>query len=209
MNGTDTDFKINRDADGEGEFYPEGINDGREFTPFESRVYRYLKQHFSYNDRSERSGKLLAFTWSPSDNFNVYKKQTEQYFNVSPQLSGILKYATWYWIIPEFNLRQRIHYHGVIKIIDPIKWGKSTYHKLYREGMLRLKPIDNMIKWTCYCMKELEQNTKLVRGFYYGTELSPFVPRNPIRKELRHLTNKEKAKLSEYNRFIQLLISNK
>lgn len=174
MNGTEPERET--------EFYPEGINDGREFTRSESQLYRRIEQHFNHNNKSTKYKTLLAFTWSPSDATNKYVRHSEQYYNVSPQLSGILRASTDYFIIPEFNLRQKIHYHGIIGIKDYVKWSKSTYFSLYHKGMLRVKPIDNMMKWICYFIKDYTLNSALLGTRIWATEDNPHLPRNPINK---------------------------
>jgi len=63
-----------------------------------------------------------------------------------------------FMIVPEYTIEDaRLHYHGVFRLDDPIKWYKSVYKKLSGIGFVKVKPLiglKNHLSWLCYCYKD-------------------------------------------------------
>lgn len=62
-------------------------------------------------------------------------------------------------MIPEYSKTGRIHMHGVIKM-GTMANHSTLQRKLRREfGMIKVKPIDNTVKWRDYCFKDKQSNS--------------------------------------------------
>lgn len=62
-----------------------------------------------------------------------------------------------YLIYPELDKNDRLHYHGVVIIKDPIKWYRSCKRKLQDIGFCKfqkLKNITNQLQWQLYMSKD-------------------------------------------------------
>lgn len=89
-----------------------------------------------------------------------------------------------YMIVPEFTpLTSRLHYHGVVRIDDIVKWHKSTMSRLKALGFVKLDPIKdnkNHIRWLCYILKEWHLTCKILRIkrplMYTSVKLSSPIP---------------------------------
>lgn len=176
-------------------FHPD-INGGRRFTCREFLVYANLKHTVRDWCSAFPTREICAFTYSPSDKINPFKRNTEQYYNTAPQVDRMLRASTNFFIVPEYNKRQRIHFHGLVQIKDPIKFGKQTYHMLYNRGMLRIKAIDRYHKWISYCIKDYTDNCKIIdKRFIHGSNMEPYMPRPIV---LKPFTRVPKRALFEY-----------
>lgn len=77
------------------------------------------------------------------------------------KLFTLLSKSCYFVISPEFTMNGRIHYHGLLKIYDKIKWYKQTLPSLKYEGMVKVETIkyyqkcDDYIKKDVKMMKEI------------------------------------------------------
>lgn len=81
-----------------------------------------------------------------------------QFYETAPYLTKILERSTLFSLMPEWrHTTGDIHYHGILKIYDLVKWIKSTLPTLKSLGYLLLKPIKEGYKegWKEYYNKEL------------------------------------------------------
>lgn len=62
-----------------------------------------------------------------------------------------------YMLVPEYTFEDaRLHYHGVVRVDDPIKWFKSSRKALNKIGFIKTVPIQGKnahLGWLCYCYK--------------------------------------------------------
>lgn len=67
-------------------------------------------------------------------------------------------------LVPEFSKESRLHYHGVIRIDDCVKWHKESRHRLNKIGIVKLDPLKdnkNHVAWLCYIYKEWHITSKV------------------------------------------------
>lgn len=98
---------------------------------------------------------IFAITISPPYRFS---DPHALYFN------DLLKIRRWvnrfsdhYAIWPEFTENARLHYHGVIKLRDPIKFYKTKYKFDKLLGFVKidkLKTFKDHLRWLFYCQKD-------------------------------------------------------
>lgn len=96
---------------------------------------------------------IYAFTVT----YKAHRRLTAQgqFNDTIPYLTKLLNESTEFKLIPEWRMTTGdIHYHGILQIVDPIKWIKHTIRALKRLGFILIKPIDNLDKWTKYYTKE-------------------------------------------------------
>jgi len=88
-------------------------------------------------------------------------KPLSQFNETAPHLCKTLgRMGVLYVIFPEFRLLTGdIHYHGVLKVIDKVRYQKNRY-ELKRYGYTCFKFIDNIDKWISYITKDYEVNQK-------------------------------------------------
>lgn len=99
-----------------------------------------------------------AITISPPDRTNKYTRIEDIYrmdrYTLNKRMRTCSKY---FMLYPEVDLQGRLHYHGVIKINDPIKWYKSVLPYIKATlGFVLLKPLNttkDMLKWNIYSSK--------------------------------------------------------
>lgn len=101
----------------------------------------------------------MALTISPKDRTDKYNRlinifHQDRYF-LKRELRKCCKYFCLY---PELDKTGRLHYHGVIKIHDSVKWFKQIMPKLkYELGFIMIKELKSFkdnLKWLVYCQKE-------------------------------------------------------
>lgn len=75
-----------------------------------------------------------------------------------------------YILYPEFSDTSRLHFHGIIRFKDKIKFDKSIkYYIDFNIGYVCIKPLDkykDLLQWILYCKKG---------GFTY----EPIMPKKP------------------------------
>lgn len=97
-------------------------------------------------------------------------------------ITDILSDSCEFELYPEWrHSTGEIHYHGAIKIVDYIKWLKSTLPSLKRLGFNCIKKMDNPKKWYEYCNKELHIAKALILDITM-----------PIRKQVVRIKSKNK-----------------
>lgn len=72
------------------------------------------------------------------------------------------KCSSYYCLYPEFDDVSRLHYHGVIKIKDMVKWHHIKY-KVDKVGFAKLKKMKGHkehLRWLVYSMKNWPVNKK-------------------------------------------------
>lgn len=71
----------------------------------------------------------------------------------------------YYLIYPELDDSDRLHYHGIILVKDPIKWYRSVKRRLgYSMGFLKmslLKTFQDRLKWMLYMKKDWSINEEV------------------------------------------------
>lgn len=98
-----------------------------------------------------------AFTLSPPSSYYVtpYMLYEDKILKLHKLLS---KSCESFMIYPEYQqYTSRLHFHGVIKVKDIIKWHKSTRRHLSRMGFVHCKGLvthDDRLRWSIYMQKE-------------------------------------------------------
>lgn len=75
------------------------------------------------------------------------------------QISRALNKCSKHWcLVPEFDKKSRLHYHGVIRIDDMVKWHRSVFFTLTKGTGFTCVKAMNTIKdhmgWLCYMYKD-------------------------------------------------------
>lgn len=81
---------------------------------------------------------------------------------IDPVLRRIFKY---YYIIPEFSKKGRLHYHGIGTGYDHIKAFQTKY-KLDKIGLTKfdeLKTIKDKMRWILYIHKEMDTTMRVFK----------------------------------------------
>lgn len=93
-------------------------------------------------------------------------------------------FADHYVVCPEFDVKARLHYHGIVRITDYIKYRHIKYKMDKFLGfceLRKLKTVKDVLTWLYYCKKEQhltpDEDNVLVPFFY--------------EKRKRHFTIKE------------------
>lgn len=100
----------------------------------------------------------IAITISPPDRTGKYNRLEGIYRADKYDLNRKLRLCSKYFILyPETDLQGRLHYHGILKIDDHIKFYKKVLPYIKHSlGFVMLKPLknhkDNM-NWLIYSMK--------------------------------------------------------
>lgn len=104
----------------------------------------------------------------------------------APYLTKLLNRSTEFSLYCEFRHNTgALHWHGVIRIIDHIKWHKQTLPSLKSLGFICIKMIgkthdlnrrykDAMEGWINYCSKEIEIAKGLLGDFFPLTKVIEF-----------------------------------
>ncbi len=109
---------------------------------------------------------IVAITISPpyrfSDPYGLY------YSDILKIRRWINRFSDYYAIWPEFTTNARLHYHGVVRLVDPIKFYKTKYKFDKLVGYVQLDTFNTFadhLRWLCYCQKDfhLIQNNILQR----------------------------------------------
>lgn len=84
-----------------------------------------------------------------------------QFWETAPYLCKLLERSTDFVIVPEWRITNgSIHYHGVVKIKDTIKWLKQTLPRIKSMGFILIKPCDDKEgiseKWKQYYTKDID-----------------------------------------------------
>lgn len=167
-------------------YFPSHINKGRAFSEYERAVYDYIKQYYGDLNKNNGIKKLYAYTQTITPVYNACKRHINQYYNTSPDITGLLSQSTEFLIVPEFTAEQRIHYHGILGIRDNIKWGKSTYFSLQHRGHIALRKLRSIKNWATYLIKDIEENAEILGDMnIYLTER--VLPRPPRRETLNNI----------------------
>lgn len=100
---------------------------------------------------------MYALTISPPHRKDV--KYWEQYEVDSDVIRRYLNQVSDHYIMyPEIATEGRLHYHGTIKLKDPVKWYKSiraTLNSILGFTCLKkLKTLQDVIKWNYYASKD-------------------------------------------------------
>lgn len=107
----------------------------------------------------DMSSNVCSITISPKYELSDPKFLFESYKeSITKILNGFSKY---YILYPEFGMKNlaqpRLHFHGIIKIHDMVKFYKTihTLHKLVGFTKIdKIKDHNNHMKWLMYCQKE-------------------------------------------------------
>lgn len=130
---------------------------------------------------------LYALTISPP-----YRKARAEFLLKSDifDITRLLNRCSKHWMMtPEFSEQSRLHYHGVVRIDDMIKWHKCIRGYLGNIGFVKLdklKDNKNHISWLMYCYKDwntAKQVFKLDRPFFYDKKNHDKIPETPVRQK--------------------------
>lgn len=109
----------------------------------------------------------FALTISPPDRTCRYLNLRDCYHNdISNYRILLKKCCNHYCLFPELDQNGRLHYHGLIKLTDRVKWFKLVKPALQTYGFICVKPLKSFIdhlNWSIYCLKEFAM-TKQVLG---------------------------------------------
>lgn len=99
--------------------------------------------------------KFYALTLSPPYSTRSIKYDYYQYLS---QLKRSLNLVSQHYIIfPEISAQGRLHYHGVVRLDDPIKWFRQSKRRLERNiGFMKFDPIKSHLdhlRWLVYINK--------------------------------------------------------
>lgn len=123
-------------------------------------------------DEKQKDLEVLALTVTFR---SLHSKSPEgQLKETLPALTLLLHRSCYFDIYPEYRITTGdIHYHCMIRIFDKIKWLKSTLPSLKGLGFILVKKIDDLEKWTSYCLKEVD----IIRGIV-GSKLEVPITRH-------------------------------
>lgn len=94
----------------------------------------------------------IAFTWSPNPKIFKGISPNFQFHDTLPYIKQ-LRTCSSFIIYPELNKQGNIHYHGLIHIMDKVKWYKKVLPTLKYKGFVLIKSkIDE--GWLKYIEKE-------------------------------------------------------
>jgi len=133
----------------------------------------------------------LAITWTPrplTTGDYEPKQQLGLYVHILKSLNAISKKCL---ICPELHINGSIHFHITIMII---KWQKVTLYKsvipqMKYKGFVCIKPIDNLINWLQYTLKDKEIMQEILE-----IEL-PIDEKHPILQNIKEFTKRRKKVL--------------
>lgn len=95
---------------------------------------------------------MLAFTVNPEPQYFGDLERLQKVIYYMKKLLASPNYE--YKLYIEISPKGRIHGHGWITIVDPIKFYLFDIEKLIKHSTICIKPIDNDEKWTDYCTKQ-------------------------------------------------------
>lgn len=138
-----------------------------------------------------------AFTLSPPPNYHItpYMLYEDKILQLHKLLS---KSCESFMIYPEYQqYTSRLHFHGVIKVKDMIKWHKSTRRQLSRMGFVHCKGLithEDRLKWSVYMKKEFGLTRQILGieqpmmkmthpSFYLNTRFTTLRDIKPILQE--------------------------
>lgn len=104
----------------------------------------------------------IAFTQTV--NFTLNKSYKGQYDEALEVLVREIGDSCDMLIWPELTLNGRIHFHGVIKVIDKARYFRSIARLKYKLGHNLFKLIDNVEKWKDYVQKDVGTMERILRA---------------------------------------------
>lgn len=67
-------------------------------------------------------------------------------------------------IYPEFTIQGRIHYHGILTIINYVRWVRDTLPRLRKLGYVKMESFkDNPDNWITYMKKSLTETKEILQ----------------------------------------------
>ncbi len=111
----------------------------------------------------------FAITISPPPYYGnqFYKNEEDQKY-----FKRILKRASnHYLILPEWDVSDRLHYHGIIRVDNQYTWYKSSRSKFRNVGFVKLERITSFkrhLGWLMYMKKEWYINRRNVSLYKYA-----------------------------------------
>lgn len=116
-----------------------------------------------------------------------------QFWETAPYLCKLLDRSTEYKIVPEWRITNgSIHYHGIVRITDNIKWLKQTLPRIKSQGFVCIKPctdkpgIDDT--WERYYTKDIDI-AKGILPAYLSLPISSIPSKDVIKIEDKLSTN--------------------
>lgn len=106
-------------------------------------------------DNSKTSNEVVEYAITLTFKKLHCKSPYGQFKETAPAITKLLHRSCKFELFPEWrHATGDIHYHGIIRIVDHIKWLKQTLPSLKGHGFILIKKIDNKSKWDEYCKKE-------------------------------------------------------
>lgn len=96
-------------------------------------------------------------------NVNQYKRSVVEINNILVNHKDDFRFE---YLVPELTKNNCIHYHGVVKVINTIKFPKTYVLEAFRRspiiGFICIKPIEDYHKWLEYCQKSQGEEIKYI-----------------------------------------------
>lgn len=103
--------------------------------------------------------------------------------------------SKYYILYPEFDVNSRLHYHGIIRLDDPIKWHKTKHIMDKTIGFTNIKPIKDHkghLTVLTYSMKNWANTKQLLQTpimYKRNRKIKPidhYLDDQPIQKDILH-----------------------
>lgn len=132
-------------------------DDYDDLTDYDSDTGNESELDFAKEWYEEKGCLALTITLNPkylSDDVSLH----QALFITKNKLIRILKRSCKFLMVAELGeVTGQLHYHGVIKVTDPIKYRKSTLRQLRRQlGHIVVKPVKQIEVWRKYYEKDMK-----------------------------------------------------
>lgn len=105
----------------------------------------------------------FAFTWAPDHN-----KHYKMFIDPNKQLCAhfevirVLGLCAYFQVYPEFHVSGNLHYHGIVRVWDIVKWYKKVLPTFKYHGFVVCKPNPN-IGWEEYVRKNCSYTQAILK----------------------------------------------
>lgn len=117
------------------------------------KVFRNMAQYYSITISPPPMCKL-----KPQFEHGTYETTIRQILN---------KFSKQYIVYPEFDKKDRLHYHGVFRMDDKIAYLKNKYLLFKQIGFTKcdkIEDFENKLRWLIYISKDWGQNKEIFEG---------------------------------------------
>lgn len=142
-------------------------------------------------------GKPYAITINPDDlhQYNEYDLRFSRFMDFWNKFIQKLPFIYEMYIEisnPDCSMKcPRIHMHGIITFNTYQQLNmfySKYYYELSKKSMFLIKPIDNIIKWSKYCIK----NHEIMKGIFSHEKLEPMISSFNFPKEYNIMDNSKR-----------------